>query len=66
MGRIRRDELDAALGRNVLLVEAMSDQAACAFEKLQIFVVEGVQFIALGVEHAEDVPVIVAHWHNDL
>src|SRR5262245_48113375 len=44
----------------------MSDQTACAFEKLQVFVIEGIQFIALRVEHPENVPVIVAHRHNDL
>jgi hypothetical protein len=44
----------------------MSDQAACALEKLQVLVVERIQFIALGIEHAENVPVIVAHWDDDL
>ena len=44
----------------------MSDQAACAVEKLQIFVIEGIQLIALRIEHAENMPVVIAHWHNDL
>ena len=48
------------------LMEAMSDQTACPFEKLQIFVIEGIQFIAIGIEHTENVPVVVAHWHNNL
>ena len=57
----------AAVGPgSAVLVQAMSDQTACAFEKLQVFVGEGIQFIALRVEHPEDVPVIVAHRHNDL
>jgi hypothetical protein len=44
----------------------MSDQTACAFEKLQVFVIECIQFIALRIEHPKNVPVIVAHWHNNL
>ena len=44
----------------------MSDQTACPFEKLQVFVVEGIQLIALRIEHPENVPVVVAHRHNDL
>jgi hypothetical protein len=47
-------------------MQAMRDQTASALKKLQVFVVEGIQFIALGIEHAENVPVIVAHRHNDL
>src|SRR5215472_14509103 len=47
-------------------MQAVRDQTACPLEKLQIFVVEGVQFIALGIEHAQNVSVIVAHRHNDL
>jgi hypothetical protein len=42
------------------------DQTARPLEKLQVFVVEGIQFIALGIEHPENVPVIVTHRHNDL
>jgi hypothetical protein len=44
----------------------MSDQAACAVEKLQVFVVEGIQFIALRIEHPEHVPVVIAHRNDDL
>ena len=44
----------------------MSDQTACPFEKLQIFFVERIQFIALGIEHTENVPMVVAHRHNNL
>src|SRR5262245_57107478 len=46
-------------------MQTMSDQTACPLEKLQVFVIEGIQFIALGIEHAENVPVIVTHRHND-
>jgi len=44
----------------------MRYQAARAIEKLQVFVVEGIQFIALRIEHPENVPVIIAHRYNDL
>jgi hypothetical protein len=44
----------------------MGDQTGCAFKKLQIFIAKGIQLIALGIEHAEDVPVVVAHRHNNL
>jgi len=52
--------------RDVFLMQTMSNQAGCAFQKFSIFIAERVQFIALGVEHAENVPVVVAHRHNDL
>src|SRR5262249_40432831 len=52
--------------RRTELVQTMSDQTACALEKLQVFVVECVQLIALCIEHTENVPVIVAHRHNNL
>jgi hypothetical protein len=47
-------------------MQTMSDQAACAVEKLHVFVIEGIQFIALCIEHSENVPVIVAHRYDDL
>ena len=37
-----------------------------AIEKLQVFVIEGIQFIALRIEHPEHVAVIVAHRYDDL
>src|SRR6188472_3634078 len=61
--------LPAVCGPDALthpLMQTMSDQAACAVEKLQVFVIEGIQFIALRIEHPEHVPVIVAHGHDDL
>src|ERR1041385_711724 len=48
------------------LVQTMRDQTACPFEKLQVFIVEGIQFVAIGIEHAKNVAVVVAHWHNNL
>ena len=36
----------------------MSDQTACAFEKLKVLISERVQFIALGIEHPENVVVV--------
>jgi hypothetical protein len=51
---------------DVFLMQTMSDQAACAFEKLQVFIVEGIQFIALRIEHPKNVPVVVAHRHDNL
>ena len=47
-------------------METMSDQTACAFEKLQVFIVEGIQFIAFRIQHPENVLMVVAHRHNDL
>jgi hypothetical protein len=47
-------------------MQTMSDQTACALEKLQVFIVEGIQFIALGIEHPENVPVIISHRDNNL
>src|SRR4029079_12974209 len=47
-------------------MQTMRYQAARAIEKLQVFVVEGIQFIALRIEHPENVPVIIAHRYNDL
>src|SRR6476469_6284717 len=44
----------------------MRDQTASALEKLQVFIVEGIQFIALRIEHPENVFMVVAHRHNDL
>src|SRR4051794_28614642 len=44
----------------------MPYQATCAVEKLQVFVIEGIQFIAFRIEHPEHVPVVVAHWYDDL
>src|SRR5439155_1575857 len=35
-------------------------------QKLSIFVAEGIQFITLGIEHTQNVAMLVAHWHNDL
>ena len=34
-----------------ILVQAVRDQPSRAFEKLEIFVAERVQFVALGIEH---------------
>src|SRR6516225_1443376 len=67
--RTRSDSRKVTAGKPSFLghlMQTMSDQTACPLKKLQVFVVEGIQFIALGIEHAENVPVIVAHRHNDL
>jgi len=47
-------------------MQAMGDQPTCAFQKLSIFLVEGVQFIALGIQHAENVPMLISHRDEDL
>src|SRR5438552_3069517 len=52
--------------RDVFLVEAMCNQAAGAFQKLPIFIAEGIQFIALDIEHTKNVTVLITHRHNDL
>jgi hypothetical protein len=44
----------------------MRDQTASAFQKFAIFIAESIQFIALYIQHTENVTVLVAHWHNDL
>ena len=49
-----------------LLMQAMSDQAASTFQKLSIFIAEGIQFIALGIEHTKNVAMIVTHRHDNL
>ena len=49
-----------------LLMQAMCDQPACAFQKLSIFIAEGIQFIALGIEHTKNVAMIVTHRHDNL
>jgi hypothetical protein len=48
------------------LVQAVGDQPGRTLEKLKIFVAESIQFIAVGIEHTENVPVVVAHRHDDL
>src|SRR5262249_40325268 len=48
------------------LMQTMGNQASRAFKKLEVFVAEGIQLIAVGVEHTEYVPVVVAHRHDDL
>ena len=47
-------------------MQAMSDQAASTFQKLSIFIAEGIQLVALGIEHPKNVLVLVTHGHNDL
>ncbi len=47
-------------------MQAMRDQAASAFQKLPIFIAEGIQLIALGIEHTKNVTMLVTHRHNDL
>ncbi len=47
-------------------MQTMRDQPACACQKLAIFIAKSVQFIALGIEHTEDVAVAISHGHNDL
>jgi len=47
-------------------MQTVRDQTTRAFQKLSIFLAEGIQLFALGVEHSKDVPVLVRHWHNDL
>lgn len=49
-----------------ILMQAMGDQTTCALQKLLIFLAKGVQFVALGIQHAEDVPVLISHWDNNL
>jgi hypothetical protein len=49
-----------------LLMQAMRDQASCAFQKLAIFIAECVQLITLHVQHAENMPVLIPHRNNDL
>src|SRR5439155_24747880 len=49
-----------------LLVQTMGDQPSGAFEELEILVAERIQSIAVGIEHTENVPVVVAHRHDDL
>ena len=46
-------------------MQTMRDQPASAFQKLSIFIAKRIQFIALGIEHTEDVAVVVSHGHND-
>src|SRR5947207_13856370 len=48
------------------LMQTMRDQTASAFQKSAIFIAEGIQLIALHIEHTENVTVVVAHWHNNL
>src|SRR6185437_9505209 len=40
-------------------------QATSTFQKLSIFIAEGIQSIALGIEHPKNVLVLVTHGHND-
>jgi len=47
-------------------MQTMRYQAARAIEKLQVFVVERIQFIALRIEHPENVPMVITHRYNDL
>jgi hypothetical protein len=44
----------------------MGDQAARPLQKLSIFIAEGIQLIALDIQHAQNVPVLIPHWDNDL
>jgi hypothetical protein len=44
----------------------MSNQTTGAFEKLSIFVAKGVQLIALGIQYAKNVAVLISHRDNNL
>ena len=44
----------------------MSDQAACALQKLSIFIAERVQLVTLYIQHAENMPVLIPHRDDDL
>jgi len=48
-----------------LLVQTVRDQTAGALEELSIFLAEGVQLFALGIEHSKDAPMLVRHRNND-
>jgi hypothetical protein len=47
-------------------MQAMSDQAAGAFQEISIFIAERVQVIALYVQHSKNMPVLIPHRNNDL
>ncbi len=47
-------------------MQTVGNQTGGPFEKLEVLIAEGIQFIAIGIEHTENVPVVVAHWHNNL
>ena len=48
-------------------MQAVGDQTTCALQKLSIFLAEGIQLIALDIQHAENAPVLVVpHRNNDL
>ena len=44
----------------------MRDQTGRALEKLSIFLAKSVHFVALGIEHSDDVLVTVRHRNDDL
>jgi hypothetical protein len=44
----------------------MGNQTGSALEELSIFVSEGIYLLALGIEHADDVLMIVRHRHDNL
>ena len=43
----------------------MRNQARRALEKLLILVGKCVRFVAFGIEHPDDVPVLVSHWNDN-
>jgi hypothetical protein len=47
-------------------MQTVRNQTTCALQKLSIFLAEGVQLITLHVQYAENVPVLISHWDNDL
>jgi len=45
-------------------MQAVSDQTACALQKLLVFIAERVQLIALDVHHSKNVPMVIPHRDN--
>src|SRR5206468_3634676 len=48
-----------------LLMQAVSDQTACALYKLSVFFSERVQLITLHVHHSKNVPMVIPYGNNN-
>src|SRR5205807_311641 len=47
-------------------MQTVGNQTGGPFEKLEVLIAEGIQFIAIRIEHTENVPVVVALLPNHL
>ena len=47
-------------------MQTVRDQTACALQEFSVFIAERVQLVALHIQHAENVPVLIPHRDDDL